>query len=33
MGGTITVFSYAATNAAMTEVQTISSLPKDFSRR
>jgi 6-phosphogluconolactonase len=31
MGGTITVFSYAATNAAMTEVQTISTLPKDFS--
>jgi 6-phosphogluconolactonase len=30
MGGTITVFSYAATNAAMTEVQTISTLPKDF---
>ncbi|MEI9959820.1 MAG: beta-propeller fold lactonase family protein [Limisphaerales bacterium] len=32
MGGTITVFSYAATNAAMTEVQTISTLPKDFNR-
>jgi len=31
MGGTITVFSYAATNAAMTEAQTISTLPKDFS--
>jgi 6-phosphogluconolactonase len=31
MGGTITVFSYAAANAAMTEVQTISTLPKDFS--
>ncbi len=31
MGGTITVFSYAATNAALTEVQTISTLPKDFS--
>jgi 6-phosphogluconolactonase len=31
MGGTITVFNYAATNAAMTEVQTISTLPKDFS--
>jgi 6-phosphogluconolactonase len=31
MGGTITVFSYADTNAAMTEVQTTSTLPKDFS--
>ncbi len=31
MGGTITVFSYADTNAAMTEVQTISTLPKDIS--
>jgi 6-phosphogluconolactonase len=31
MGGTITVFSYDAASAAMTEVQTISSLPKDFS--
>ena len=31
MGGTITVFSYAATNAAMNEVQMISSLPRDFS--
>lgn len=31
MGGTITVFSYAATNAAMAEVQTVSTLPKDFS--
>jgi len=31
MGGTITVFSYADTNAVMTEVQTISTLPKDFS--
>jgi 6-phosphogluconolactonase len=31
MGGTITVFSYATANAAMTEVQTISTLPKDFS--
>jgi len=30
MGGTITVFSYAATNAAMTEAQTSSTLPKDF---
>jgi len=30
MGGTITVFSYDAASAAMTEVQTISSLPKDF---
>jgi 6-phosphogluconolactonase len=31
MGGTITVFSCAVTNAAMTEVQTVSTLPKDFS--
>jgi 6-phosphogluconolactonase len=31
MGGTITIFSYVATNAAMSEVQTISTLPKDFS--
>ncbi len=31
MGGTISVFSYSATNAAMTEVQTISTLPKNFS--
>ncbi len=31
MGGTITVFNYAAANAAMKEVQTISTLPKDFS--
>ncbi len=30
MGGTITVFSYDATNAAMSEVQTIPTLPKDF---
>lgn len=30
MGGTVTVFRYAATNAAMTEVQTVSTLPKDF---
>lgn len=30
MGGTISVFGYAATNATMTEVQTISTLPKDF---
>ena len=30
MGGTITVFSYDAAGAAMTEVQNISSLPKDF---
>ena len=30
IGGTITVFHYVATNAAMTEVQTISTLPKDF---
>lgn len=30
MGGSVTVFSYAATNAALTEVQTISTLPKDF---
>ena len=31
MAGTITVFSYVATNAAMTEVQTIATLPRDFS--
>ena len=31
MAGTITVFNYAATSAAMSEVQTISTLPKDFS--
>jgi 6-phosphogluconolactonase len=31
MGGTITVFSYNARTAAMTQVQTISTLPKDFS--
>jgi 6-phosphogluconolactonase len=31
MAGTITIFSYVATNAAMSEVQTISTLPKDFS--
>jgi 6-phosphogluconolactonase len=31
MAGTITVFNYAASNAAMTEAQTISTLPKDFS--
>jgi 6-phosphogluconolactonase len=30
MGGTITVFSYNKATAAMTEVQTISTLPKDF---
>jgi 6-phosphogluconolactonase len=30
MASTITVFSYAATNAAMAEVQTLSTLPKDF---
>lgn len=30
MGCTITVFSYAATNAAMTKLQTIATLPKDF---
>lgn len=30
MAGTITVFSYKPANAAMTEVQTISTLPKDF---
>jgi 6-phosphogluconolactonase len=30
MGGTITVFTYDAATAAMTEVQNISSLPKDF---
>jgi 6-phosphogluconolactonase len=31
MGGTITVFGYNAANAALTEVQTISTLPADFS--
>jgi 6-phosphogluconolactonase len=31
MGGTINVFSYNAANAALTEVQTISTLPKGFS--
>lgn len=31
MAGKITVFNYATDNAAMTEVQTISTLPKDFS--
>jgi 6-phosphogluconolactonase len=31
MGGTITVFRYDAARGAMTEVQTLSSLPKDFS--
>ncbi len=31
MGGTITVFDYTAATAAMFEVQTISTLPKDFS--
>jgi 6-phosphogluconolactonase len=31
MGGTVTAFGYAAPDAAMTEVQTISTLPKDFS--
>jgi 6-phosphogluconolactonase len=31
MAGTVTAFSYAAPDAAMTEVQTISTLPKDFS--
>lgn len=30
MGGTITVFSYTATNAAMTGVQTVSTVPQDF---
>jgi 6-phosphogluconolactonase len=30
MGGTITVLNYDAATGAMTEVQTISSLPKDF---
>jgi 6-phosphogluconolactonase len=30
MGGTITVFSYDKATAAMTEIQTISTLPKDF---
>jgi 6-phosphogluconolactonase len=31
MGGTINVFSYNAANAALTGVQTISTLPRDFS--
>ena len=31
MSGTVTVFNYAATNAAMNAVQTISTLPKNFS--
>jgi 6-phosphogluconolactonase len=31
MASTITVFNYAAANARMAEVQTISTLPKDFS--
>jgi 6-phosphogluconolactonase len=31
MAGTITVFSYDTANATMAEVQTISTLPKDFS--
>jgi 6-phosphogluconolactonase len=31
MGSTIMVFNYDAANAAMTQVQTISTLPKDFS--
>jgi 6-phosphogluconolactonase len=31
MGGAVTVFSYAAHDAALTEVQTVSTLPKDFS--
>ena len=31
MGGTVTVFSYDLTNAAMDDVQTISTLPKYFS--
>jgi 6-phosphogluconolactonase len=30
MGSTISTFSYDSTNAAMTEVQTLSTLPKDF---
>ena len=33
LAGTITVFSYDAVSAVMTEVQTISSLPKDFSAK
>lgn len=32
MASTISAFTYDATNAAMTEVQTVSILPKDFSR-
>ncbi len=31
MSGTITVFRYAAADAAMAEVQTVSTLPRDFS--
>jgi 6-phosphogluconolactonase len=31
MAGTITVFNYAVSNATLTGVQTISTLPKDFS--
>jgi 6-phosphogluconolactonase len=31
MGGTINVFSYNAANAALADVQTISTLPRDFS--
>jgi 6-phosphogluconolactonase len=31
MGSTISAFSYHSTDAAMTEVQTLSTLPKDFS--
>jgi 6-phosphogluconolactonase len=31
MGSTISAFSYNPTNAALTEVQTLSTLPKDFS--
>jgi 6-phosphogluconolactonase len=31
MGGTITVFSYAPANAVMTEIQTVSTLPRGFS--
>ena len=31
LASTVTAFTYDATNAAMTEVQTISTLPKDFS--
>ena len=32
LASTVTEFTYDATNAAMTEVQTISTLPKDFSK-